>query len=801
MQRTEDDSPVITGDPYDLDISIDLYPRTNPNLPAPICPSVSQVENDASKMSRNIFEYWDKLRTILEQYEAIIQRRWMKKTHKQRTKVLVEAWGSDIAAMHRPDFKAFRQEPLGQQSFRSTRFRNHHLLPYINLEDLSKSSNLLNFLHSRGYNRPDSFAFFDRRMSHQCQLNGTVQPIQLNDYVMYLRGQTSPETYGKLHSLPKATIMAVIMSGAGATPGEGSLVLEMQEKILKFLLQCAKYIIHDLPLTSPFSASMPSSPPPLVIHSDVDWPSVAASAATAPYRVPAQFDFSRLEALINAKLAEAEDHIWSLREDPSYFQDFSWDWSQHRIENLPTVDGKLDPQLRKPRFWDNIFSKIIALAYKNVLMWNMMGKQLMELMALRNHYGSQISTSTILLPADYQMAAHQFFYLVRHIRDELLHGFSCATFTSLPLRRHYMRQPIQEGNRASFTVTRRDPHRDDYFLWLIERFSYQSQVELYGLAELIDELEYVTRTDTACAERISGWVAGCLSGLAVLSEIGAQLKYHEPPILRHLNDENLEADFRKRTTVADLIWDTCTDIKLSDIGTPLEKFRYPSERKRTAVTTERMQTAEKDLDMFWLTVDEHFKDKTGKTLQELVSDVLPPRTLERTADWIENIDAIKTERPISPDTITDDFSKLHLEKCPADISVPVKIKVKTRGPVADEIVAVDTPVPEISIAPTISVSKRAYKVFSALFYDPMKNPPPGEIPWSELLHALASIGFGVEKQYGSAWLFTPPSAHQRTIIFHEPHPSRSLPIRIMRRYGRRLNRTYFWTSATFLLEQ
>ena len=119
---------------------------------------------------------------------------------------------------------------------------------------------------------------------------------------------------------------------------------------------------------------------------------------------------------------------------------------------------------------------------------------------------------------------------------------------------------------------------------------------------------------------------------------------------------------------------------------------------------------------------------------------------------------------------------------------------------AHEIAAMDVPIPEVATAPTTAVSKRAYKVFSALFYDPINDPPPGEIPWSDFLHALSSIGFAVEKQYGSAWLFTPPSSQQRTIIFHEPHPSRNIPIRIVRRYGRRLGRAYGWTFETFGLQ-
>ena len=252
------------GDEFDISIEAQYrHARLNSNLPPPALLSVSEVQDDASKRSHNIFEYWNKLHGILNQYEPMLQRRWIKKNRKQRTKVLLAAWGPDIATTHRPDFQALRREPLQQRHSGSTRFRDHYLLPYINLEDLVKTNNLLNFLHSRGHNNPDTFAFFDRRTTVFARKSGAIQPIHLEGYVMLLRGPkrpeperyATPENYGKLFEVPKATFMVVVLSGAGAKPGEGLLVLEIQEKILKFLLECVTIILHDLPLTAPISVS------------------------------------------------------------------------------------------------------------------------------------------------------------------------------------------------------------------------------------------------------------------------------------------------------------------------------------------------------------------------------------------------------------------------------------------------------------------------------------------------------------------------------------------------------------------
>jgi hypothetical protein len=60
-------------------------------------------------------------------------------------------------------------------------------------------------------------------------------------------------------------------------------------------------------------------------------------------------------------------------------------------------------------------------------------------------------------------------------------------------------------------------------------------------------------------------------------------------------------------------------------------------------------------------------------------------------------------------------------------------------------------------------------------------------------------GFAVEKQYGSAWMFTPPATRGlRSIIFHEPHPTNKIPFYLARQYGRRLERVYGWSGETFV---
>jgi len=236
----------------------------------------------------------------------------------------------------------------------------------------------------------------------------------------------------------------------------------------------------------------------------------------------------------------------------------------------------------------------------------------------------------------------------------------------------------------------------------------------------------------------------------------------------------------------------------------LSKFTYPVGKRRTAANTAKRREAERYLDLFWETVDRHYARNLGKPLHELLSGILVSRELERTPEWVEPSPSIKPEKPGLTEAITDDFATFFINDQPPErFSEPIKPKIKTRGQVIEQ---PDERIPaeqalELPTFSTIAVSKRAHKVFSAIFHDSTQGSVPGEIPWTEFLHALSSARFAIQKQYGSAWLFTPLDTTMRPIIFHEPHPSSKIPIQIAWRHGNRLRKTYGWSAETFVINK
>ena len=313
-------------------------------------------------------------------------------------------------------------------------------------------------------------------------------------------------------------------------------------------------------------------------------------------------------------------------------------------------------------------------------------------------------------------------------------------------------------------------------------------------------------------DRISAFVSNILSDIAVAMEIDEQVAWHQPNVgfVHSVPGEELDAQFDRHTAPLFFFQDELQKLlpKMTEAGLPLVKFDYPSEKRRTATTTEKMRNAEANLDEFWRIVDSYFQrpSKFGKSIQEKLIGVPSHRILERTPEWIEPTITAKDEVVAPVDAAANELSVLDLEERTRPVQEtepsPIKIKVKTRGNITEPTAADEAEEESIEIVKsTLPVSKRAIKVFSILFHDPAaQSIPPGELPWTDFLHALSSTGFSVEKQNGSAWLFVPPSnISQRPIIFHEPHPSSKIPIHIARRHGRRLARAYGWTSNTFVL--
>lgn len=787
-----------------------LFDTLGPGIPRPSSfPSANEVRRDAGECSRRIFDSYNTISQILMRHEETLRKRWTKRTKEARKKLLL-AVRPNIPQRHRPDFRALeRQSPEQLQA--GTKFRDAFMWPYINLDDLCRSRSLLLLLNSRGRNLPHVFAHADFEAIHVGYISGAIRPAFLNGYTMLLHGQTTPETYGKLVSWDDhEDAFDWMHSGLQFHPGMGLLVLQIQQEVLQFLVQCCQAMFQDLSPGSLTGDSMAVQPEPAaLLPNETAYSSLAALAEDTPYRVPAHLNFRHLRSLAAARSSAARDHIHAMREDPGYFSSVIGDYSEHRQETLVDTNGKRHPVLREYLFWDHVVRTAIGDAYSSTSVWGVIHKRIIDLERLQAKYADQISPRK-RLPQEYQRALLSFNYLLEKIPGGLIHNLKVGLPPSPPMRSLFVREP-QEPNTTKIQVrTKQNASASDELLRLFQILWNEQQVFLYGLPNIMDELERLIEADREQKKRLSGWVTEFVSDLSLVAQIKNQLNLYQPWASTFENDalehkEAIKADFSKSISLVTEYMKASERMpSAGKLVTPLrEKFHYPVDKPRTRLTTEALRAAEKNLDSFWKVVDQHLNASShSEAFKQLFSGQLD---LQRTPEWVE---PLKSKKPIAKqgeDKLTEQFRGLSTTQRQPTFEAPqLRDKVKTRGVVLDD-GELPEGVPQRQIQdqqPKLVVKRRVFKVFSTLFHVPNQTDMPGELPWADFLHAMASTGFQIEKRYGSVWQFTPTTLDvDNSIQFHEPHPSGKIPFRTARRHGRRLYRTYGWTGESFELEQ
>jgi hypothetical protein len=252
------------------------------DLPIPKELNIKEIHALATSFSSSVFSDWTQLNAILKRFEAVIRKRWLKKSTKQRREILLMARPT-MPHVHRPDFLGFRDLGRLRVSREVTCGGEVHLTPYINLEDLQQGHNLLMFVHSRGRKKPSVFASTDAGKAHLGH-GWKVEPDH-DGIAMLLtiaRSQQTPRKYGAL--APVSKLPSWIGHVHSLDPMYGLLTLEIQQSIYDFLLRCVRQILHDVHPADYKLAPHKSNPPTLSNPTGV-WDTVSQHTLEADYRL------------------------------------------------------------------------------------------------------------------------------------------------------------------------------------------------------------------------------------------------------------------------------------------------------------------------------------------------------------------------------------------------------------------------------------------------------------------------------------------------------------------------------------
>ena len=820
-------SSVDFNDPLSFFKAIGAGPGSN--LPMPELMPPEKVCHEARKRSTAILDHFDTLGSILDRHEATIQNRWMKKTKQQRLKVLLDT-SPELPTSHRPDIDAFRRETL-QQREAGTRYRHAYMWPYLNQEDLTKSKILLLLLNARARNHPSKFASADSEAMHLGFVTKAVVPIFLNCYTVILNGisdRKEDHKYGQLISWddhPEA--FDWMHSRRQFQPGEALLILEAQEHLMAFLVECCKQLLQDIPSGLLTSHSYPIQPEPLLkSENDVSGhASLAVMAAEAPYRLPSSLDISRIASLLSAATADKEDHIWSLREDPGYFRQCVYEASQHCLELMNDTRGRKHPIFQPHRediFWQRVTGHIVSNSYLGLELFSELWQQAQRLQDLQSKHSRHISLDRDL-PEEYCDALLKFRHYLYQAAKGPLSLLKVGVAASPPFRSFFHRLPPDDPDSPHIRIESKGLKMgpaESQLLWLLQTL-WEDGMSLFlaGMPLIVDELQRLIDMEQKAKEMVTGYIGNAIGDLAIICECLRQINTYQPWALTFENlmaekkdgiDKQFATTFRPWACILGAL-ESPGETTLGSLGKPSDKkFNYPVAKRRTKEITETMRQSEANLDAFWSQIDKRMSEKAGNLTGTALSNLLTqPRILQRTPEWSEPANTEHSKGDV--ESLDKPLSELYFELesrtsrtiLHSNTQSP-RLKLKTRG-VDQSARQISSTEPESNPAdsqPTFAVNQRAFKVFRTLFFMPLTTAVPGEVVWNDFVHAMVSIGFGAEKLYGSVWHFTPIKIDvERSIQFHEPHPSRKISFQVARRYGRRLHRAYSWRGGTFVLQE
>jgi hypothetical protein len=424
----------------------------------------------------------------------------------------------NIPLNHRPDFEAFIKESPTQKA-QGTRFRDAYLRPYINVEDLIEGKMLLLFLNTRARNPPNVFARADFNALHIGQVSGAVMPAFFNEHTMLLSDASDWKQYGKVVSWDEdSRAFDWMQNGIEFIPGEGLMVLEIQNGLYEFLLKCCQLLFQDANPEDLANEQLPVLPEPEpIVNKDNAYASINVVASEAPYRAPAAVDFARLRDIVAAQRDEAVDHFWAMREDPSYFAGTVREWAEHRQETILDTRGRSHPLLDNIEFWNRVASMVAHNAYEMVLQWVIIHEKLQEVARCQERYKNR-NNSTLDLPEDYEQALRRLKEVLEKLSKMPIEALRIGVPPSPPMRSKWVRQP-QEAGTAIIKVGTKAGMGKDPLMFLFTVLWDEQQRFLFTLPRLMDEMERLTQHHPKQEPKVSVWVGDRIAELALMAEI------------------------------------------------------------------------------------------------------------------------------------------------------------------------------------------------------------------------------------------------------------------------------------------
>ncbi|KAI2777526.1 hypothetical protein F4815DRAFT_481069 [Daldinia loculata] len=575
-----------------------------------------ELELKARALSKRIFVCREELRNLLDSHWIDISRRWNKYKLLRRERVLRGAWPNMIPARLSKD-PLSGSVPVTDLNI----LKEAYMWPYINLEDLLPGDRLLLFMESRSRKHPSVFVHSDLLDSKSAVETGIVSINYLDNNLMRLDagGGDDKDTrseYGRLETFSRASraeVETLLLSGAGFLPGEGIRILEVQERVMRFLLDCCRGILYDGIETKS-------------LHE----PPLATRAAEGPYTNPSEIDFRQLQQLVSAHHFDAEENFWALREDPGFFAD--------AISGITGYLHDKRPQERDLVISRHVFAvrKTLRDTYGDIIIWRDLELRIADRLVQESKMPSEKKLAALFRLKDFLMYAIQYF-------ASQLEAFAIEIET-------------QEGFTVSYAL--HDCIADS-----------RNDVDLS--VSLVSDVEAILKKDAYLRSYILPAVTTTLEKLFVACESLRQLRLYRPYIPGLWSSDG---GCSIQLPVLDIIFKASEiDKGIFDLIHPLQPtFACLVYENRSHDTTELYLTAEQNLKRFWDQADALFELVGEQRPHELLKDYIAHRQVrnESLPDIIVPEEPQTLTQTSSPTSDLDIFTvSLNLPSIPPPSSI------------------------------------------------------------------------------------------------------------------------------------
>ncbi|KAI4177545.1 MAG: hypothetical protein LQ346_007672 [Caloplaca aetnensis] len=802
----------------------------------------------ASVYTSSIFTDLKQLRSHVQLSGHLILKRWRRRTPAKRKQLLKQV-DPDLYPTDFPLMDLATQRVCTSVEEQS-KYRYAYLAPYLNLECLSDdSANLIKLLHHRASSRPEDWVAFDDSVIKSAFDQKAIR-------VMFADGCITMS--GPQFGAWKNVDLAEMNADQAYSAWRALLILDAQAHVLKFLGKFCEAILGHSERPSPSqgpssdltktaaqseigdfilpdcgkwlqfisSGSQPSKGEP--------WVSYSSLYSSEPFGPPPEFDVDMMMEIAENQMSEAQDELWLMQTDCSYFHEraryheaqFKEDFTKIRrlsqrekyghISYLSTVGV-----LIRARDWQWLKEECRHMQHLLCELGTKIGKQ----KALSNSYAEALVSVRTLLTIHRR-------YCMEHLKTCML---TSEAFKSA-FRLIGLSDPKAKGWSFEFTVDDYPTlHKRDRTAWCLYHLAgAEGDSRALPHAQTLQYLdEQLARSGKEESNRLDKEMDSAISDLAAVERISTILQYHRPNFL----PPHMHADPATDQRMTERAWVnlhlkgrkvpahiTSTSLGLDMPLHPLEQFRMPKGGKDETWIAKR-DRAHQALRTLWAKAREAYQtmllaqnasqEHIDPQLEQMKQCESPEQLLQLEVEKSKILDRLNAAKvrassglllPV-PESFPSSSASSRPEKYTPQL---VKDKPKTR-PQDPTPVPPSPPVPVEAPPPVLYLLKPnsvVHRVVTHLFPDPHDDRNKGSLDWLDFVAAMAALGFRAENRGGSVFTFkgmiklpeTPLEARSRSINFHKPHPSTEMSAVILQGLGKRLRRRYGWEWENFGVE-